>query len=353
MRTVSAAYESAIAAGGVRLCEIYELELATGVKYRYTDHDADITWDAAGNTYTAIPLKRGPIRFVTDGQYNEMEITLGILDVAVMSRIQTNILEASKITHKRIRWDASYAADEEITLGIWAPDVNFDRARLALRLVSFLDTLNMKVPSRNYQEPCNNLLFDPTCGLTRSNYNYAGTIDTGDRISFSDFTAGTIYKANFGNGDDSNPIAIGETITGQTNSYTAVVCNIVYLTATTGTIWWCEISNPANFNNGEYVDAAGDQVQIAQIPAEDTTLYEQGELEILTGNNAGERRPILSCSGSLRTVLWPFPVDLEANDTYNIYPGCDLTGATCTARFNNAVNWDGYVYVPPVEEVLF
>jgi hypothetical protein len=349
MIDVSASFESAIAERGVRLCEIYTVELASGEIYRYTDHDTDITWDAAGNTYTAIPIKRGPIRCNSDGQYNECELTIGIRAIAIAEKVKNAILEASKITHKRIRWDASYAADEEITLEIWRPDVTFNRSGMSLSLKSLLDCLNIKCPAHSYQEPCNNLLFDPTCGLLRSDYAYTGAASDGDRTSLTDAAAGTVYKASFDGGDSSNPIARGDTITGGTNGYTAVVIQIVYATASTGSIWYVELSNANNFINNEILSSGGDTVTVYLTPAEDTTFYQQGELAMTSGDNNGESRPILSCSGSIRTVLWPFPAAIAAADTYEIYPGCDYRGDTCGDKFGND-NWDGYPWIPPWEE---
>jgi hypothetical protein len=350
MRTVSSAFQTAIAAGGVRLCELYEAELANGTVYRYTDHDCDITWDAAGNTYTAIPIRRGPIRFNTDGQFDEFDLTLAIRSLAVLDQIKYNILEAVKITHKRIRWDASYAADEEIVLGIWVPDVDFNASGLSLRLKSYLDSLTSQVPAHTYQEPCNNFLFDPTCGLARASYAYSSTATAGTRTTLTDANAGTLHTATFDGGDDTAPLAIGDTITGSVNGYTAEVVQIVYLTSTTGTIWYCELSNALNFVNNEVLSSGGDSVTVQGTVSEDTSFYEQGELEITSGNNSGERRPILSSSGSVRTVLWPFPQAIGSGDGYRIYPGCDFRPATCQARFDNAGNWRGFPWIPPWEE---
>ena len=349
MRSVSANFQAAIAEGGVRLCELYEVLLANGSIYRHTDHDRDIVWDAAGNTYSAIPIARGPIRFNTNGQYDEMELTLGIRSLEVLDKVKHNILEAARITHKRIRWDASYAADEEIVLGIWVPDVGFDRSTLALGCKSLLDSLNITVPAHGYQEPCNNSLFDYTCGLTRSDYAYSSTATSGGQTSLTDSAAGTVYKVDFDKGDSSNAIARGDTITGGDNGYTAVVVQIVYLTAAAGTIWYVELSNAANFNDNEVLDSGGDVVKVNGTAAEDTTFYQQGELKMTGGDNAGESRPILSCSGSVRTVLWPFPAEIGSGDGYEIYPGCDFTAVTCLARHGND-EWDGYPWIPPWEE---
>jgi hypothetical protein len=353
MRSCSAACATAIAAQEVRLCELYICELAKGDIYRYTDHDVDLTWDLAGNVYTAIPIKRSPIRFNSDGQYNECELTLGIQNLAVLNTIKHNILEAAKITHKRIRWDASYASDEEFTLEIWTPDVNFNRSILQLRLISYLDSLNVHIPARNHQEPCNNSLFDPTCGLSRAAHKYSGTATAGTQTTLTDAGAGTVYTVEFDAGDRGNPISVGDTITGSVSAYTAVVCHIVYLTPTTGHIWYVELSNALNFADDEVLSSGGNSVTCNGTPAEDTTVYEQGEIEITSGNNDGERRPILSSSGSVRTVMWPLPEAIQTGDTYDIYPGCDLTAQTCALRFDNAHKWDGYTWIPPVEQVMF
>jgi len=358
MRSVSAAFQAAIAEGGVRLCELYEIELASGTKYRYTNHDKDIIWDAAGNTYTAIPgLQRGPMRFNTEGQFTECELTLGIQGTEFVSQIHKNILDAAKITHKRIRWDASYAADEEYTLNIWRPQIAFNRSALNVRLLSLLDSLNIQVPAHSYQEPCNNFLFDDTCGLTRADYAYSGTATDGDRISITDASAAELYKVNFDSGDDSNPIARGETITGGDNGYTAVVVQITYFTASLGTIWYAELSDSSNFNDNEVLSSGGDTITVNGTPAEDTEFYQGGELEMTGGDNSGERRLILSSSGTVRTVLWPFPYANASGDTYKIYPGCDFKAATCLNRFVNRdasdrLAYRGFPFVPPVEEIM-
>jgi len=352
MKSVSAAFETAIALGMVRICELYILTLSNGEIYRYTDHAKDIVWDAAGNTYTAIPITRGPIRFNSDGRYDECEIVLGIQGTEFLDKIHSNILEAAEITHKRIRWDTAYAADEEILLNIWRPDVNFNSSALAMRLISRMDSLGIKVPAHTYQEPCNNFLFDDTCGLIRAAFAYAGTATAGTSTSLTDASAGTLYSVDFDAGDSGNPIEIGDTITGGDNGYTAVVVQIVYLTAATGTIWYVELSNAANYNNNEVLTSGGDTITANGTPAEDTEFYEQGELEMTGGDNAGESRPLLTTSGSSRTVMWPFVSANAVGDTYNIYPGCDFRPVTCEARYNNVPNWRGFPYGPPIENIL-
>ena len=201
-----------------------------------------------------------------------------------------------------------------------------------------------------FQEPCNKRLYDEGCTLVQANFEYQGTVSTGDRITFSDGIRGTIYKGIFDASVDT--LARGETITGSVNGYTAVIVQIVYTTATTGFIWYVELSNSSNFENDELLSSGGDSITLNRIPVSDSSFYPQGEVRMNTGLNAGERRQIIKDVGNAVTLQWPFPNDLEAGDTYSIYPGCDKTAETCRDKFDNAENFRGYIYIPKVEETI-
>jgi len=351
--SVSASYSAAIANRKVRMAEIVDVLLASGENYRYTNHPKDITWNAAGDTYSSVLAGeyRGPISFNTDGAFDECEINIGIISGALRDKIKKNILEAAQITIRLIRWDAAWAADEEIILFVGVPDVSFNSKSLRLRLVSQLDSLNILVPRDSYQSGCNRYPFDDVCGLPRADYAYAGSAVSGSATTLVDTTAGTLYSAAFDGGDSADPIEIGDALVGGHGTPGAGVCiNIVYLTASTGTIWYAECSH--QFVDNEVITGGGNTVTVNGAPAEDTAYYEMGELEMLTGDNAGESRPILSSSGSTRTVLWPFPNAVAAADTYKIYPGCDGRAATCLARFNNLLPWRAFPFVPLFEEII-
>jgi len=73
---------------------------------------------------------------------------------------------------------------------------------------------------------------------------------------------------------------------------------------------------------------------------------------MLTGDNAGHRRPILSDTGGTVTAMWAFPFEVSAGDTYTIYPGCDKKFSTCQNVYNNATNFRGFLGVPKVQETI-
>jgi len=199
VRTVSAAFQAAIANNTVKICELYILEMAHGATYRYTTHSKDIPWDAGGNIYTAIPMQRGDVVFTTNFEAAQIELALTNISTAISADVDNNILERAVLTIKRIRWDAGYAADRMI---------------LNLTLKSKFANLNVQIPKFVYEESCNYNLFDVMCGLTRADYAYAGTATNGSRTTVTDSARGVVYKVAFDGGDSGNPIEIGDTISG-------------------------------------------------------------------------------------------------------------------------------------------
>lgn len=353
MRSVSAEFEAAIAEGCVKICEIYDFVLTDGTTYRRTDFDIAITWNAAGDTYTPINGARGPIRYNSDGQADECEVNLAKISGDLADKVANNGLDGAVLTIKRIRWDAAYAADEEIQLFVGTPDIGYNCNEMTLNFRSIFSSLNINVPAHTYQEPCNYAVFDDNCGLTQSDYEYAGTATGGSQTTLIDTTAGTLYKVDFDAGDETLPIERGDAITGQDGAGTAVVVQIVYLTATTGTLWYLEQSGVQFVDDEEIQNAGADSITVNGTPAEDTGFYLNGEIAILTGDNAGQRRPIQLRSGSTVTPKWPFVSAIAAADTYKIYPGCNGTTDTCHLRFHNEDEWNGYPWVPRIEETIF
>lgn len=60
---------------------------------------------------------------------------------------------------------------------------------------------------------------------------------------------------------------------------------------------------------------------------------------------AGAQRLIIASSGNAITLSAPIP-SLVAGAAFEAYPGCDHTLATCSAKFNNHLNFGGFPYIP-------
>lgn len=212
MRNVSSAFRAAIAAKTIKITELYILELADGTIYRYTTHSKRITWDAGGNIYEPIPMMRGDVSFTTNFEVGQVDLALTNISTDISNNVNNNILDRAELTIKRIRWDASYAADEEFTIFKGFLDVDFNRKILKLTLRSKFANLGVQIPRFVFEESCNYNLFDDNCGLTRADYAYSGTATAGSRTTITDSNRGPVYKVAFDDGDADNPIEIGDTI---------------------------------------------------------------------------------------------------------------------------------------------
>ena len=304
--------------------------------------------------YFEISFKINNVQNSVTGEVRSCEIEWSEIDKEPYLSVHKQSLTGSKWTIKRILWNTDYAVGWEIVVFEGYPNIEWDWGGIQLQVTSSFGTMNQTVPRDIYQEPCNRLLFDTHCGLTQSDYAYSGTATGGSRTTLEDTTAGIVYKVNFDGGDSSNLISRGDEITGQTGSGTAKVVQIVYLTSTSGTLWYVEQSGVQYIDDEEIQDGDTNSIIVSGTPAEDTTFYELGEIEMLTGNNAGQIRPLYSSITNTRTVFWPFVNDVESGDTYKIYPGCNKdVVASCYAKFNNNLNWRGFAYTPKSEDGVF
>lgn len=353
MRTVAAGYEAAIAASCVKVAEIYDIEFADGTTLYRTSHSEDIIWGTGGNIYLSKPIERGPVCHSISGEVETVEIQWSELDAEPYISIHKQSLTGAKWTIKRILWNTDYAVGWEIPIFVGFVNIEWDRIGIRLEGKSIFGCLNVIVPRDIYQAPCNRHLFDDICGLNRADYAYSGTATGGSRTTLIDTNRGIVYKVDFDGGDENNPIGRGDTITGQTGGGNGKVIQIVYLTNSTGNLWYVEQSGNQFVNNEQLKNAGGDSIVCNGAPAEDKTFYEMGELEILTGDNAGQKRPILANANNTVTVFWPFVNVIKNDDTYKIYPGCDKTAQTCKQRFGNDRNWRGFAFTSKAQERLF
>lgn len=77
-----------------------------------------------------------------------------------------------------------------------------------------------------------------------------------------------------------------------------------------------------------------------------------GKLTMTSGLNATFSRTVKqwSSAGGF-DLLNPFPFDVVAGDTFQAFPGCDKTQATCNA-FANILNYGGEPFIPAAETAM-
>jgi uncharacterized phage protein (TIGR02218 family) len=82
------------------------------------------------------------------------------------------------------------------------------------------------------------------------------------------------------------------------------------------------------------------------------TLFDQGTMIGLTGQNAGLTRTIrqMIAGVAYQHRTWLYPV--ATGDTFRFLPGCDHTTATCQGTFDNLARYGGFPYIPPPETAV-
>jgi len=165
----------AITGQALKIAELYELTLTNGVTYYYTTHDKAITWGSPSHVYSPAVLQRNAISAKTNLEPTQVDIIASNISGELYTATQLNLLDGAQIVIKRLVYTDSYAAGKDITIFVGTVDVEFNRQVLKMICTSFFDTLNILVPHRVYQEPCNNQFCDTQCTLSRNSYKTSTT----------------------------------------------------------------------------------------------------------------------------------------------------------------------------------
>ena len=353
MREPAESFVTHIEGESLKIAELFEVTLSTGTTYYYTSHSENITWGSPPQTYNAIPIQRTNISLQMNLEADAVTLTLENITEVFMNMINANVLDGAMLTIKRIIYTDTYAADKEIILFVGTMDCSYNRKTLSMSCSSILNSLNHQVPKELFQESCNNRLFDSRCGLTKASFLYEG-VATGDGANCFSIvdTDLIVYTVGFSGGDEDNPIAVGEEITGGIGAGTAIVANIIYQTASAGIIWYAALTG-VQFVNAETLTGDVNTVIVNGTPAQDLDLYELGEIKITSGANLNTRRTVrvMVDTGGL-VVMTPFYTPLLTGCTYELYAGCDKVSGSCQGKFNNLTNFNGYLYIPKAEEAI-
>lgn len=350
MGSVSEDFSASVAGSQIRTAELYRVTLRTGQRYYFTSHQRAIEWN--GQTYDAFPIQRDPIQSNVSGEIDETRVYVAGMTGSLADIVATKALDDAEIEIVEIVRGSVYGVGQERPLFLGWADIEYSRQFIIFTLRPWLMSLNMVVPRNKIESACNWSIFESFCGLLTSSFSYVSAATDGTVKTVVDSNRGILYKAQF-TGDTANTIKKGETIAGGLGGGVAVVANVMYEDDGTGRIWYCELIG-TQFVDGETVlVSGGGSIAIDGDPIEDGVLYQRGELRILTGDNAGERRMILSDQSTTITFLGDLPYAVEPDDSYALYPGCDgRIAEVCHSWYGNTENSRGYTEVPRVEDTM-
>ncbi len=94
----------------------------------------------------------------------------------------------------------------------------------------------------------------------------------------------------------------------------------------------------------EAIDTMANAVRFAALTQ--TANYIQGELRWVDGPHAGLKMRVLGAEGGGLVLDQPLSVTMEPGHRAYVKEGCDHTVSTCSARFGNAVNFQGEPFLP-------
>lgn len=80
--------------------------------------------------------------------------------------------------------------------------------------------------------------------------------------------------------------------------------------------------------------------------------FDGGVLTWETGDNAGRACEVKTFDGSDLSLFLPQPFAMAVGDTFRVVPGCDKRLETCSARFDNVLNFRGEPYLPGQDALL-
>lgn len=117
---------------------------------------------------------------------------------------------------------------------------------------------------------------------------------------------------------------------------------------------WCGV-NRADFLVPGTISVVGAmQFQSSAIVGTTTNWFQLGVAWIPTfavGSTAGLAYSVKGNTGSVVRLMRPLRPTPSIGDAFQIYAGCDKTFSTCKNKFDNAVNFGGFRFVPRPESI--
>ena len=279
--------------------DLYQFTLQDGSSSYYSSIDLSLVVN--GQTYRADQVRidgmtyKVAVGLDTDQQqiklsYNPVDLIDGVpWSVA----LRTRIFDGCYVRRSR----AFYTAFNLPPVGVvplfagrisTATSVGRKEAQVSVRSLPLL--LDTLMPRNTYQTGCIHGLFDVGCGLIKANYQMAWSVASGP-------TNATIPMPS-----DLPPLPVA--LAGNT---------------------------------------------------EGLGIFVQGTMLFTSGVNEGIYRTIKGISETAPhslDLVYPLETPPAVGDTFNIWPGCDKTSATCAARFDNLGRFRGFPFTPSAELVL-
>lgn len=115
----------------------------------------------------------------------------------------------------------------------------------------------------------------------------------------------------------------------------------------------CKINSASHTVSGTVTTVVSNREFFDTSRTEESGIYNFGKITFLSGANSGISIEVKEFfSGGKIIMVLPFPYNIVIGDSYKMSEGCDKTLKTCSARFNNVLNFRGEPHVPGLDAML-
>lgn len=303
-RPSNSTIRSILSGGQFALVGLYDITLATGQSYHFSDGDdatlppvSILTPNATLGPFTyslGFAIKRGNITQKVGAEAGHMDVHFSpglaaptVAGYPIQQAARYGFLDGALLRYSELYLDPAIAANST-AVGYFQgriQDVEADALGVQLTVDDFLAYLgNQQMPRLLWQTGCFHEVYDAGCTLLKSTFTVSGTVTSvGDQAHF-----------------------------------------------------------------------------VASAMTQPTGYFKLGVLTFTAGNNSGVSGPVNSFTNpGAFAMRFPFPAAVQVGDTFTVYPGCDKLEATCQNNnsavgpaFNNGIHFSGTPFVP-VPETLY
>lgn len=108
----------------------------------------------------------------------------------------------------------------------------------------------------------------------------------------------------------------------------------------------------ASFAEANTVQAGSTVNKLISLSIKADGYYDNGQIVFTSGANNGLTKAVKQYFTQQFFFNSPLPFVPNAGDTFTAYPGCDKTQSTCTNKFSNLANFEGFPYIPTPETAI-
>lgn len=114
----------------------------------------------------------------------------------------------------------------------------------------------------------------------------------------------------------------------------------------------CKVAMAGYTQTGSLSNVTSNSVFSDSARTEEDGFFTFGKLTFTSGANAGLSMEVKEFALGEFVLALPMAYDVQTGDEYQVQAGCDKSFSTCTARFDNAVNFRGEPHVPGIDRML-